>query len=101
MQNDKPQKREDEGQPIGPKHTYEDRPGETRSTPDRSDRGGQSGLPQRSPTREPEGPDKPLPDYGDTEPGDPRRLRTSGEGGGGTIGPGDAGSGGASSTANA
>ena len=92
--------REGEGEPLGPKHTYGDRPSEQRSAPDRQ--GAQPGAPQR-PQPKPDGPSKPLPDYGDTEPGDPRRLTTSGGegdlGGAGGVGPAEAG--GPSSTVNA
>ena len=97
-----------QNEPIGPKHSYRD--GEPKTDPTEHPSTQPKTEPQREQPGHTEGPSKPLPDYGDVEPGDPRRLTTSGGGaqpGDSSVGSEGGGSGstpaggGASSTLNA
>ena len=81
--NESTKNQPDPGQPVGPRHTYGDAPGTSRSTPD-ANRPSSPREPQRLDPKQPgrtDAPGKPLPDYGDAEPEDPRRSTTTGEGG--------------------
>jgi hypothetical protein len=80
-------------EPIGPKHSYRDTGAEPKTNPSERPSPQPKTEPQREQPGHTEGPMKPLPDYGDAEPGDPRRMTTSGGNAGGEAGGGASGGG--------